>query len=233
MALAHVWRHRHHPRAALRAQRVTRRNLTYLNLHALTDLHDRVQEVEDAGIPGVIIEAGVALGGSAVMLAAAKRKTRPLRLYDVFGMIPPPSDHDGEDVHARYGAIARGESEGLGGDVYYGYRSDLKGQVVDVLTSFGYPPRHHSIKFVEGLYEDTLYPDQPIALAHVDADWYESVRICLERIWPAVVEGGAMILDDYDQWSGCRKAVDEWIVGRTDVAMQRRARVHLQKLGAS
>jgi hypothetical protein len=27
-----------------------------------------------------------------------------------------------------------------------------------------------------------LHLDEPVALAHIDADWYESVRTCLQRL---------------------------------------------------
>lgn len=52
--------------------------------------------------------------------------------------------------------------------------------------------------------------DQPVALAHVDVDWYDPVKTCLERIVPRLSVGGAVVLDDYHDWGGCRKAADEY-----------------------
>src|SRR5439155_425231 len=101
---------------AVRAQ-----GLTYLSEADLKDLHDRVAEVERRGLPGIFIEAGCAAGGSAIVLAAAKAKSRPLFVYDVFGMIPQPSARDGQDVHARYQVIQSGQSRGIRGKKYYGY----------------------------------------------------------------------------------------------------------------
>ena len=72
-----------------------------------------------------MIEAGTARGGSAIVMAAAKAPDRPMKVYDVFGMIPPPTEHDGADVHGRYAKIAGGEAKGVGGETYYGYRDDL------------------------------------------------------------------------------------------------------------
>ena len=59
--------------------------------------------------------------------------------------------------------------------------------------------------------QDTLAVDGPVALAHVDVDWYEPVMTCLERIAPRLVVGGHLVLDDYHDWGGCRKATDAFL----------------------
>ena len=53
--------------------------------------------------------------------------------------------------------------------------------------------------------------NQPVAFAHVDVDWYEPVMTCLSRVFPSLVIGGSIILDDYHDWGGCRKATDEFL----------------------
>jgi O-methyltransferase len=53
-----------------------------------------------------------------------------------------------------------------------------------------------------------------IALLHIDADWYESVRLSLETFYNAVVPSGFVVIDDYGHWSGCKKAVDKFFVER-------------------
>ena len=40
-----------------------------------------------------------------------------MKVYDVFGMIPPPSEHDGADIHRRYETIAAGGARPRRGDV--------------------------------------------------------------------------------------------------------------------
>jgi hypothetical protein len=52
-----------------------------------------------------------------------------------------------------------------------------------------------------------------MALAHIDVDWYEPVHVSLERIEPRLSPGGALVIDDYEDWSGCRRAVDEYFSG--------------------
>jgi asparagine synthase (glutamine-hydrolysing) len=39
--------------------------------------------------------------------------------------------------------------------------------------------------------------------------------ICLQRIVPRLIVGGTLVIDDYEAWSGCRKAVDEYFVDKT------------------
>jgi asparagine synthase (glutamine-hydrolysing) len=197
-------------------QRVRADGLTYLDESALHDLHDCVTTLERERRQGALIEAGCALGGSAIVLAAAKAKERPLFVYDVFGMIPPPSEHDGPDVHARYQTIRSGASEGIGGNKYYGYEEDLLGKVKENVRRHGIDLNAHHVQLVQGLFEDTLHVRGPVALAHIDGDWYHSVMTCLRRIEPHLVPGGALVIDDYDDWSGCRKAVDEYFADNKD-----------------
>ena len=72
-----------------------------------------MRELERDGLPGLLIEAGTARGGSAIVMAAAKAAERPMKVYDVFGMIPPPSERrTAPDVHERYAKIAAGERHG-------------------------------------------------------------------------------------------------------------------------
>ena len=119
---------------------VRRRNLTYLETDALMDLAQVMLDTERRGGNGMIVEAGCALGGSAIVLASAKSKQRPLFIYDVFGTIPPPSDKDGEDAHDRYGVIASGQSSGIGRQRYCGYESNLYERVKRTFEEFALPP---------------------------------------------------------------------------------------------
>src|SRR6185437_15075429 len=100
--------------------------LTYCGRPKLENLARAARAVVADGVAGDFLEAGVALGGSAIVLAHLKELGRPLYLYDVFGMIPPPGTLDGQDAHERYAVIASGQSQGIRGDQYYGYVEDLQ-----------------------------------------------------------------------------------------------------------
>lgn len=209
-------------------RKVRAEGLTYLNVEALTELQREVRRIEEAGMEGILIEAGCALGGSAIAIAEAKAPGRAMYVYDVFGMIPPPSASDGEDVHQRYEVIRSGRSEGIGGNRYYGYESDLRKRVTDNFQRLGYPVEENHVELVEGLFQETLRPSEPVALAHVDGDWYESVMTCLQRIVPWLVRGGRLVIDDYHTWSGCRRAVDQYFADtRQDFRFEGESRLHI------
>jgi colanic acid/amylovoran biosynthesis protein len=194
------------------AREARRRNLTYLRPRRLRALESCARKVDREGVPGDFLEAGVALGGSAVVLASLMGEGRSFHGYDVFAMIPPPGDDDPPEVHQRYATIEAGESAGIGGDLYYGYRDDLLGHVTRTFAEFGMPVGDR-VHLHEGLFEDTLHPAGPVALAHIDSDWFEPVDISLRRIGPNLSPGGFMVLDDYHDYEGCRDATDRFVAG--------------------
>ncbi|MGE4250909.1 MAG: TylF/MycF/NovP-related O-methyltransferase [Parvibaculaceae bacterium] len=191
--------------------RIRSSKLTYLSDAKLASLANTCSAIEDAELPGTFIEAGCALGGSAILIASLKRSERPFLVYDVFGMIPAPTQDDTKDVHDRYRIIVEGKSTGIDGDTYYGYQDNLYDVVQANLRRFGIEPKEESVSLIKGLVQDTMRIDQPVAFAHVDVDWYEPVLTCLRRVFPRLVEGGSIILDDYHDWGGCRKAADEYL----------------------
>ena len=220
-----------HDAAAFRViRRVRHDNLTYLDAGSLVDLYSSVKMVEKRGQPGVLIEAGCALGGSAVVMAAAKRADRQLYVYDTFAVIPPPSANDGDAAHARYAQISTGQADGIGGHTYYGYEADLLGQVTATFQRYGLAPQANSVQLIKGLFQTTLTGTEPVCLAHIDCDWYDSVETCLHNIVPRLVSGGELVIDDYDHWAGCRKAVDIYFAGLQDeFEWQFKSRLHITR----
>ena len=202
--------------------------LTFLEREALYDLFLSVRDCERRKIEGVLIEAGCAAGGSAIVIASAKHPARRLLVYDVFGMIPPPSRADCDDVWKRYEVIAGGQAMGIGNRKYYGYEADLLSQVEENFARHGYPINGNNVSLIKGLFQDMLTGSEPVALAHVDGDWYDSVMVCLERIVPRLVVGGRLVIDDYGAWSGCRKAVDEYFAKtRQHYEFVNKSRLHI------
>ena len=90
----------------------------------------------------------------------------------------------------------------------------------------------NNVKLVQGLFQDTIVGDEPVALAHIDGDWYDSVRTCLDRIGPRLVSGGVMAIDDYHYWTGCQMAVDDFLAEHPDeYRTALRTRLHVIKQG--
>jgi hypothetical protein len=72
------------------------------------------------------------------------------------------------------------------------------------------------VRIVPGWFQDT-FPSvtaKEIAILNIDADWYESVKLCLNTFYDRVVLGGFVSFDDYGHWPGCRQAVDEFFQAR-------------------
>ena len=193
------------------AARVRSEGLTYLPMQKIAKILTSIRSIEENGVDGSFIEAGCALGGSSILIASAKNPARRFFIHDVFGMIPPPGPQDPEDVHQRYETIKSGQARGLAGQSYYGYRDGLRGEVEQNFRRHGIDTGKNGVALVEGLVQDTLQVKTPVAFAHIDVDWHDPVKVCLERIHPQLVAGGCIILDDYSDWGGCRKAVDNFL----------------------
>lgn len=213
---------------------VIRDKLTYLTPARLHRLEKALRHVRSRNIPGDIVEFGIALGGSTVILAkAAGANGRAFHGFDVFGMIPAPtSEKDDARAKERYETIATGKSRGIGGDEYYGYRQDLYGDVCRSLARHGVEVNGRTIALHKGLFEDTV-PAAPlgaISLAHIDCDWYDPVLYCLTAVADRISPGGVILIDDYHDYSGCRAATDEFIARRSDFRFEDGENVVLRRV---
>lgn len=57
-------------------------------------------------------------------------------------------------------------------------------------------------------------PELKISLLNLDTDIYEPARAILENLFPRIVKGGILLLDDYGTFPGETKAVDEYFRGK-------------------
>jgi O-methyltransferase len=203
------------------ARQVMRDRLTYLSPRKMRVIERAARRIQRKRVPGDFIECGVALGGSAILLASLLGPQRRFHGYDVFETIPAPGPQDESDAHRRYEVIKSGASTGIGGGEYYGYMKNLRDVVMGNFRKYGFDVDDRRIHLHRGLFQDTLHfqADARVALAHIDCDWYEPVKLCLERIYPRLAVGGCMILDDYNDYQGCKKAVDEFLAGKTDLVL--------------
>ena len=177
----------------------------------LETVHDSAKRAEDSGVPGIFLEAGVAMGGSAIVIAKTKKRERELRLFDVFEMLPPPSENDDPKSHEVYRNFLAGHVSGPVDRNYVSHAKDLLAFTRENMKRAGVDPEVENIRFVKGLYEDTLKVDEPVAFAHIDCDWYDSVRLCIDRLADRMSTNGIMLFDDYHSFAGCKRAVDEWL----------------------
>lgn len=200
------------PSVIINIKKIRNANLTYLSYGKLINISRYIGYIVKNNISGDFIEAGCALGGSAILIATQKDKNRNFEIYDTFTQIPEPSQRDYSDAISRYDEIVKGKASGISDDLYYGYEENLLEKVKQNFNRFGLDPQEENIHFHKGLFKDTLRINQPVAFAHLDSDWYDSVYFSLEQIVPYLVKDGILIIDDYYDWKGAKKAVDDFFV---------------------
>lgn len=141
-------------------------------------------------MPGDIVE-----GASAGILGlqALEPPDRRLWLFDAFSGMPAPGEKD--DAAAR---------EIIGG--YVGSEANTH----RILGRLGVPQDRYQL--IAGWLADTLpsFSKPPIALLHIDTDFYDPVRLSLDQLYPHVSPGGYVVLNDYGVFEGCRRATDEF-----------------------
>jgi len=158
----------------------------------LRSLDRLVHQIDQDEIPGDVIECGTCNGGSAAILARVACRSpfgRRTYLLDSFAGLPQAGPKD-DPRAANYTGLCCGNQATVRG----------------LLRAVGVPD--DAATLVPGWFHETLptLPPAPIALLHIDADWYDSVRICLDHLYDRVSPGGFVVLDDYGYWQGCRTA---------------------------
>jgi hypothetical protein len=173
-------------------------------------LYNAARYVARNGIPGEFVECGVWRGGSSMLAAltlmAEGDTGRGLYLYDTFEGMSEPSEKDGKfeplDVRAKWESLHKGSHN----DWCYSPLQEVRRNVL----STGYPDGR--LHFVKGKVEDTLPGTIPerVAILRLDTDFFESTYHELTHLYPRLVPGGVLILDDYGTWCGAKEAVDRY-----------------------
>jgi O-methyltransferase len=184
---------------------------TMTSIERMHALYEAIGHIQRRGIEGDVVECGVWRGGSSMLSALALLQSggseRTLWLYDTFEGMSEPTEHDvaasGERVSENWDYYREAREHPV---LAYAGLADVQAN----MASTGYPPER--VRFVQGKVEDTIPATAPeqIALLRLDTDWYESTRHELEHLYPRLVPGGVLIIDDYGAWQGARRAVDEW-----------------------
>jgi len=177
---------------------------TMLSVERLEALLNGAKRVCRDNIRGNFVECGVAAGGSSALLAWAIKKysksPRVIYCFDTFEGMPQPG---ALDTHEHNPAQKTGWGEGTCAAPLESLMSAASALGVSDL-----------IRPVKGLFQETL-PEKrreigPVALLHLDGDWYDSTCAILENLYDQTAAGAYLQVDDYGYWDGCRKAIDEF-----------------------
>ena len=187
------------------------KDFTMTSPERIVSLIRAIEYINVNNIEGDIVECGVWKGGSigACLLTLLKlnKIDTKIWLYDTFEGMNKPTEFD-LDINGRL-ASDRMKNEDV--ETSWLWAKAEVDVVKENVGSYGYP--NEKINFIKGIVEETLLsnkiPDK-ISLLRLDTDWYASTKIELEVLYPRLVSGGVLIIDDYGHWGGCRKAVDDF-----------------------
>jgi hypothetical protein len=164
-----------------------------------------IQDLDNRAIEGDFVECGVWKGGHVIAALLSAQVNREYWLFDTFNGMTEPGQHDvRRGIHATQTAKYRKN----------GIENWCRAGVEEVQNNINQHRRaEQQVHYVVGPVEQTLsthtLPDK-IALLRLDTDFYSSTKIELEILWPRLVKGGILIIDDYNSWDGCKLACDEY-----------------------
>jgi O-methyltransferase len=180
------------------------------SMERLYGVHASIEYVVRNNIGGDIVECGVWRGGSMMMAALSLQhfgdRGRRLFLFDTFEGMPEPTaadlKFDGTRAEEKWASLKRGS----GSDWNFAPLEAVQA----AMYSTGYPKE--KLQFVKGPVETTLPAQAPdsVALMRLDTDFYISTKHELTHLYPRLVPGGVLIIDDFGSWAGSRQAVLEY-----------------------
>ncbi len=166
-------------------------------------------------IPGCIVETGVYRGPSLLTFAKLLEmfspgdRTRRVFGFDGFVGLGELHEKDGKED------LAAGKVKG--GWSAKNVQSEVE-ELIDICNQDNFISGHERVRLIVGDIKDTLpkfLEDNPglrISLLHLDVDMYEATKVSLEYLFPLVVPGGVVALDEYGMipWAGESAAADEY-----------------------
>lgn len=175
--------------------------LTMVGLDRLDNIQFCVEDVIKHKIPGDFIETGVWRGGSCIFMRSLLKvygvTDRTVWVADSFQGLPKP---DSEHYPLDTGLDLSGWQE-------------LAISRADVAANFErFGLLDEQVQFLEGWFKDTLAvaPIQQLAVLRLDGDLYQSTMEALVALYPKLMPGGYIIIDDYGAVGQCQQAVHDY-----------------------
>jgi O-methyltransferase len=174
--------------------------LTMVGLKRLDNVQMCIESVLADGVPGDMIETGVWRGGTAMFMRAVLKAhsvtDRRVFVADSFEGLPVPD----ADTYPVDEGCQLHEWE------------FLAVPLEEVKENFArYDLLDDQVQFVKGWFRDTMpaLAGQQWSIIRMDGDMYESTMTVLEHLYPGLVPGGYLIIDDY-RIRRCRTAVHDF-----------------------
>ena len=155
--------------------------------------------------PGCVVECGTWRGGMIAGFAEIFGPDRTYHVFDSFEGMPPAEPIDG--------ALANSWQQDTESPFYLDNARADQSYCERAMQSAGATGVH----IHKGWFEDTLpdfVPDEPIALLHLDCDWFESIITCLQHLFDHLAPDAWILVDDYYLYDGCRRAIHRFLSDR-------------------
>jgi O-methyltransferase len=147
-------------------------------------------------VPGDFVELGVYRGGSSAVLAMMIQDCTHKRHWAF----------DSFMGHPDVGPLNGGMGSWVG--THIGTLDQAKANIQKLA-----PKMTDRIVWRKGFYNVTWEQELPDAIAylHIDCDWYECIYGALDKFYPRVQFGGAIVIDDASYYDFTRAALYDWI----------------------
>lgn len=185
--------------------------ICYSTRETLQFTYDMAVKYKD--VLGVYVECGVAAGAQIIAMAyGAPEKT--IYAFDSFEGIPLPSNRD--DQMPGIKMLTANEQKALPNPGEQ--KLESSGATSVSFNDFWIHvdnsgvSRSHIIPVI-GWFEETTSVDyiKDISILRLDGDLYNSTYVCLKNLYPKVVKGGMIIIDDW-ALPGCRASVQDYLI---------------------
>lgn len=166
--------------------------------------------IVNKNIEGDFVECGVWKGGNIILLLNLIKKfniKKQVYGFDTFEGMSEPTSADikynqtiAKDIQLRNSI----------NQTKWNYSS-----IEDVMINIKINASNYNQSIlIKGKVEDTLLDEKnipkKISILRLDTDFYESTKIELDILYKKLTIGGVLIIDDYGNWLGAKKAVDEF-----------------------
>jgi len=178
------------------------------------------------GVPGDIVECGVENGQSLMYwLSIAFDELTPRNVWG-FDSFTGPEKLGMPDANADGDVSAPKPTA-------YAHTIEC---FINGLNAYGLPALWTNSHMVvtPGFFSETLknYSGEKIAILHLDCNYFESYRVCLEELYPRVARGGVIVFDEYSNsldnlhFAGAKRAIDEYLITVNDGTAVRRDKMY-------
>lgn len=153
-------------------------------------------------VRGCVVECGVWRGGMIAAIAEVLGTDRKYLLFDSFEGLPNAKEIDGK-------AALEWQSDKTSPLYFENCKAEIEYAQKAMSLS-----NAKDVEIIKGWFNETLNranDTESIAVLRLDGDWYDSTMECMQSLYPKVVEGGLILLDDYAYWDGFSRAIHDYL----------------------